>query len=214
VGRAKDDAARGEALADLQAGVTRATRLAEQLLALARSEPDGLAVSKTIDLRALLQECVVAYAPLAANRGVDLGIETSDAATVTGDADALRVMFNNLVDNATKYTPHGGRVDVSLRDEGGRPVVRIADSGPGIEPADRDRVFDRFYRAYGRGGQRIRVGNRAPYRDPAPCNRDARRIAGGWSASQCAVLKTAPFRTKTPRKTLIKRVDASQIRFR
>jgi two-component system OmpR family sensor kinase len=147
VARAQDDSARSEALADLQAGVTRATRLAEQLLALARAEPDGGAVSGSLDLRELLQECVATYAPLAMNRGVDLGIDASDPATVTGDAEALRVMFNNLVDNATKYTPQGGRVDVSLRIEEGRPVARIADTGPGIDPAERERVFDRFYRA-------------------------------------------------------------------
>jgi len=156
VARARDETARGEALADLQAGVTRATRLAEQLLALARAEPDGVAVAEALDLRALLQDCVATYAPLAMNRGVDLGIEASEAATVTGEAEALRVMFHNLLDNATKYTPQGGRVDVSLRVEGGRPVVRIADSGPGIAPADRERVFDRFYRA-GAGADRART---------------------------------------------------------
>jgi len=147
VGRAKDEAARNEALADLQAGVTRATRLAEQLLALARAEPDGAAVTDAVDLCSLLHECVAAYAPLALDRGVDLGVEASEAATVTGEADALRVMLNNLIDNATKYTPRGGRVDVSLCLEDGHPVVRIADSGPGIDPAERERVFDRFYRA-------------------------------------------------------------------
>ncbi|MEW9582143.1 ATP-binding protein [Paraburkholderia sp. DGU8] len=147
VGRAKDEAGRNEALADLQAGVTRATRLAEQLLALARAEPDGAAVTDAVDLCSLLHECVAAYAPLALDRGVDLGVEASEAATVTGDADALRVMLNNLIDNATKYTPRGGRVDVSLCVEGEHPVVRIADSGPGIDPAERERVFDRFYRA-------------------------------------------------------------------
>jgi two-component system OmpR family sensor kinase len=115
-----------------------------------------VAITDAIDLRRLLQECVAAYAPLALNRGVDLGVEASEAATVIGDADALRVMFNNLVDNATKYTPQGGRVDVSLRVEGGHPVVRIADNGPGIDPADRDRVFDRFYRA-GAGANRARA---------------------------------------------------------
>jgi len=156
VSRAKEDATRGEALADLQAGVTRATRLAEQLLALARSEPDGLATTDAIDLRALLSDCVLAYAPLAQDRGVDLGIEASESATVIGDPESLRVMFNNLVDNATKYTPRGGRVDVSLHVEGGHPVVRIADSGPGIEPAERERVFNRFYRA-GAGENRVRT---------------------------------------------------------
>ncbi|KGS98145.1 histidine kinase-, DNA gyrase B-, and HSP90-like ATPase family protein [Burkholderia pseudomallei] len=65
------------------------------------------------------------------------------------DADpaALRVMFNNLLDNAVKYTPAGGRIDVSLtRGEGARACVQIGDSGPGIPAAERERVFDRFYR--------------------------------------------------------------------
>ncbi len=56
-------------------------------------------------------------------------------------------MFNNLLDNAVKYTPDGGRIDVSLSfDEAGRALVRIADSGPGIPAEERERVFDRFYR--------------------------------------------------------------------
>ena len=147
VARAKDDDGRREALADLQSGITRATRLAEQLLALARSEPDSEVPAREVDLKALLGDCVAAYVPLAQQRGVDLGIEESVAADVRGDPEALRVMLNNLLDNATKYTPHGGRVDVSLRVDEGHPVVRIADSGPGIPVAERSRVFDRFYRA-------------------------------------------------------------------
>ena len=146
VARARDDETRREALGDLQAGVTRATRLAEQLLALARSEPDGHARAQSVDLHALLDDCVLNYAPLAQQRGVDLGIEESTDAHVHGDADALRVMFNNLLDNATKYTPAGGRVDVRLIVNDGHPVVRIEDSGPGIPVDERARVFDRFYR--------------------------------------------------------------------
>ena len=156
VARAQDDASRKEALADLQEGIARATRLAEQLLALARSEPDSKTAMQQVDLHALLDECVGAYVLLAQERGVDLGIETSESASVTGDADALRVMFSNLVDNATKYTPRGGRVDVSLKVEEGHPVVRIADSGPGIPATERDRVFDRFYRV-GEGASRART---------------------------------------------------------
>ncbi|WP_028225840.1 ATP-binding protein [Paraburkholderia ferrariae] len=156
VARAKDDEARREALTDLQAGVTRATRLAEQLLALARSEPDGHARVRSVDLHALLDDCVAAYAPVAQQRGVDLGIEGSAPATVHGDPDALRVMLNNLLDNATKYTPPGGRVDVSLRVDEGHPVVGIADSGPGIPVQERSRVFDRFYRV-GAGAARART---------------------------------------------------------
>jgi len=146
VARAKDDDSRKEALDDLQAGITRATRLAEQLLALARSEPDGKNTTTPVDLHALLDECVGASVLVAQQRGVDLGIEATEAATVTGDPNALRVMFNNLIDNATKYTPDGGRVDVCLRVDEGRPVVEISDNGPGIPAEERERVFDRFYR--------------------------------------------------------------------
>ncbi|WP_153101046.1 ATP-binding protein [Paraburkholderia hayleyella] len=156
VARAHDDVTRSEALTDLQAGVARATRLVGQLLALARSEPDQHGVPQRVELQPLLGECVAACASLAEARGVDLGIEASEAASVTGDAEALRVMFNNLLDNATKYTPAGGRVDVSLQVEAGHPVVRIDDSGPGIAPAERGRVFDRFYRV-GAGANRERT---------------------------------------------------------
>nr|WP_241014779.1 ATP-binding protein [Burkholderia sp. Ac-20379] len=147
VARAQDDETRREALADLQSGVTRATRLAEQLLALARSEPDGATVREPVALTEVLAHCVSAQAVVAQRRNIDLGIEEAQRATVDGDIGALRVLFNNVLDNAVKYTPEGGRVDVSLSfDEAGRALVRVADSGPGIPPAERERVFDRFYR--------------------------------------------------------------------
>ena len=156
VARAKDDESRKEALDDLQAGITRATRLAEQLLALARSEPDGKSETKPVDLHALLDECVGGSVLVAQQRGVDLGIEANEPATISGDANALRVMFNNLIDNATKYTPSGGRVDVCLQVKDGNPTVELADTGPGIPADERERVFDRFYRA-GMGASRART---------------------------------------------------------
>ncbi|KND61355.1 Sensory histidine kinase QseC [Candidatus Burkholderia verschuerenii] len=156
VARAQDDATRREALEDLHEGIARATRLAEQLLALARSEPDGKAVDTQVDLNVLLDDCVRNYVLVAQQRGVDLGIESSEPAMVTGDPDSLRVMFNNLIDNATKYTPKGGRVDVALKVEDGHPVVDISDSGPGIPQEERERVFDRFYRV-GEGENRART---------------------------------------------------------
>lgn len=151
VARARTDEERREALADLLAGVTRANRLAEQLLALARAEPERALATQRVDLATLLADCVGAYAPLAQRRNVDLGFEkresAADALAVTGDPEALRMLFGNLLDNAVKYTPAVGRVDVSLgRDDAGRPRVEIADSGPGIPAAERERVFDRFYR--------------------------------------------------------------------
>ncbi|MDN7755380.1 ATP-binding protein [Burkholderia gladioli] len=146
VARAQDDETRREALADLQSGVTRATRLAEQLLALARSEPDGATVREPVALADVLAHCVSAQAVVAQKRNIDLGIEEAQPAIVDADIGALRVMLNNVLDNAVKYTPEGGRIDVSLSFNEGRALVRVADSGPGIPPEERERVFDRFYR--------------------------------------------------------------------
>jgi two-component system OmpR family sensor kinase len=107
-------------------------------------------------MHALLDDCVGSYVLLAQQRGVDLGIEANEPATLDGDVNALRVMLSNLIDNATKYTPRGGRVDVSLRVDHGQPLVQIADSGQGIPASERERVFDRFYRV-GVGASRART---------------------------------------------------------
>ena len=156
VARAQDDATRREALRDLHEGIARATRLAEQLLALARSEPDGKGIETQVELSELLEGCVRGYVLVAQERGVDLGIDASEPASVKGDPDSLRVMFNNLIDNATKYTPRGGRVDACLKVEDGHPLVEISDTGPGIPAEERERVFDRFYRV-GEGANRART---------------------------------------------------------
>jgi two-component system, OmpR family, sensor kinase len=147
--RARNDAERREATQDLKHGVERATRLVEQLLALARSEPASNAAPAfaPVVLRPLVEDCVRSYAALASERGIDLGVERADEATVNGDAAALRVMIGNLLDNAVKYTPRGGRIDVSVDASDARhPRIVIEDTGPGIPPAERARVFDRFYR--------------------------------------------------------------------
>lgn len=70
----------------------------------------------------------------------------ADAVAVPADREGLYVMLSNLVDNAIRYSPHGGRVDVSTFALGGEAVVEVVDDGPGIPEHDRERVFDRFYR--------------------------------------------------------------------
>jgi two-component system OmpR family sensor kinase len=104
-----------------------------------------------VDLAALAAQVVGEHAMLAATRGIDLGLVHADAASVSGDADGLRTLLANLVDNAIRYTPGGGQVDVSLRREGERTVLTVRDTGPGIPPEERERVFDRFYRREGSG---------------------------------------------------------------
>ena len=83
---------------------------------------------------------------------IDLGLAQSAPLSVNGDGDALRALLRNLVDNAIRYTPEGGRVDVSILEESGRPVLRVCDSGRGIPPGERERVFERFYRTPGSEG--------------------------------------------------------------
>ena len=150
---ASGDEQRAHAREQLAAGVARATRLVEQLLALARHEGRAQGERGDVALDALAREVVTEIVPFADAKHVDLGVATAEPAVVTGDGDALRVMLRNLVDNAVRYSPQGGRVDVSVTQEGGArrgpAVVEIADLGPGIPAEERERVFDRFYRLPG-----------------------------------------------------------------
>ena len=147
--RAATEAERRKALADLKSGLERATRLSEQLLTLARSEPGVDAPERPealVDLTALAREVIAELAPLAAEKAVDLGLSEGGKAVVRGDAEALRTLLSNLIDNAVRYTASNGRVDITAQAEGDRVALAVRDNGPGIAPAERARVFDRFYR--------------------------------------------------------------------
>jgi signal transduction histidine kinase len=97
------------------------------------------------DLAELAREAIVARAPVAADKGVDFGLARAAPAHVRGDPASLAILMSNLIDNALRYTPPGGRVDVAV-DDGMDPTFSVTDSGPGIAPEERERVFDRFYR--------------------------------------------------------------------
>jgi two-component system, OmpR family, sensor kinase len=152
--RAGSDEERRAALGDLKSGLERATRLSEQLLTLAREEP-GVAENAltSVDLRAVARDAIQALAPLAAAKAIDLGLvdapvdaAAADSAIVTGGADALRTLVSNLIDNAVRYTPARGRVDVSVVQESDSVVLTVRDTGPGVPQGERTRIFDRFYR--------------------------------------------------------------------
>ncbi|MGE0096868.1 MAG: ATP-binding protein [Hydrogenophaga sp.] len=149
--RARDDATRALAVERLLAGIDRATRLVEQLLALAQQQSHRLeeAPARPVPLAAVAAQVVADAAPLAASRRVDLGLCKSEPEQVMAHAEPLRILLANLVDNALKYTPEGGTVDVAWRREGAQVVLVVEDSGPGISESDRDRVLDRFYRVPG-----------------------------------------------------------------
>ncbi|MFN5049467.1 ATP-binding protein [Roseateles sp.] len=144
--RAGDEAARAQARSRLAAGVDRASHLVEQLLLLARQE-SGRGTAQALALEPLLRRVLAEQVGAAQARGIDLGLLRADAVQIMGWPDALAVLLRNLLDNAIKYSPEGGKVDVLLLDEGERARLRIEDSGPGIAPEERERVFDRFYRS-------------------------------------------------------------------
>ncbi len=148
--RATDQAERGEALGSLKQGVERASHLVQQLLTLAREEDlPAQTGAAAVRLDELAREVVAEFTPLAQTRGVDLGLARIEAVTAAGAAAGLRTLLSNLVDNAVRYTPAPGRVDIAAFRDGAQAALEVSDSGPGIPPEERTRVFDRFYRRAG-----------------------------------------------------------------
>jgi two-component system sensor histidine kinase TctE len=139
------------ALLDMIAGETdRAGHLANQLLALARAEP-GIslpAARQAVNLHTVAGRAVQEWVRQALQRNIDLGFELEDA-WILGDPSLLRELLVNLLDNAVTYTGAEGRVTVRTRVESGRVILEIEDDGPGIPDAERERVFERFYRIPG-----------------------------------------------------------------
>ena len=151
--RASQEPAEREAgISRLNQGIDRAIRLVEQLLQLAREEagakPAGDGTG-AVDLQSVVQLSVADVLPQAVRKRIDLGLagNTPVLLKVSGQTEGLRILVRNLLENAVKYTPPDGRVDVSLADQQGQPVLTVEDSGPGIAPENRHRVFDRFFRA-------------------------------------------------------------------
>lgn len=133
--------------ASLARGVKRASALVGQLLRLARLDELVAPLSETVEVGPLLLDCVGDHVVLAERKGIDLGARMETSATLHGSVEELRVLFANLIDNAVRYTPPGGQVDVSLTLRDGRSVVEVLDTGPGLPPGAESRIFDRFYRA-------------------------------------------------------------------
>ncbi|AYQ28680.1 two-component sensor histidine kinase [Polaromonas sp. SP1] len=154
-------------IARLNQGIDRAIRLVEQLLVLAREEAkEGPAAGAAmpVDLRDIVKLAVADVLPHAHHKEIDLGVAgglPEGPVQVSGHEEALRILLRNLLDNAVKYTPAAGRVDVSLEAQDGLPVLVVQDSGPGIAQEDRGRVFDRFFRASGATGATGQAGESA-----------------------------------------------------
>ncbi|MEI7970692.1 MAG: ATP-binding protein [Betaproteobacteria bacterium] len=144
---AATDAERATALHHLEDAIERSVHLVQQLLTMARQDPDAVEAKFSVfELNPVVKDVLARQEPIARSRGIDLGMTRDDSVRLNGDSEALAILVNNLVDNAIRYTPSGGKVDVALRRQGNEALLEVSDTGPGIPLEDRERVFDRFHR--------------------------------------------------------------------
>lgn len=142
---------RQHAMAQLEHGVDRGIRLIGQLLTLARLDPEqALPQTEVVDLGALAQAVCAELAPLALQREQALALEVEpNLPTLLGNGDMLSMLVGNLLDNAIRYSPQGGHIQVDIGQSDAGLQMTVSDDGPGIPTSLRQRVFDRFYRGAG-----------------------------------------------------------------
>lgn len=147
--RARDAAERDHALGQIGISVARASRLVEQLLTLARLDPAASLGQTDVRLDLLATEVCADHGPAALDKNIALELDAPLPVTLTGQPELMRILLRNLVDNAVRYTPAGGQVGVAVHATADTVVVSVHDSGPGIPPAERTRVLERFQRLAG-----------------------------------------------------------------
>jgi len=140
------DAAPREGVAMMRDEAARMGRLVANLLLLARGDEARVIDRRPVELDVLLLEAARQARAPAAARGVIVALGHEDQAMARGDADLLKQLVLNLVDNAVAYTPPGGRVELSLDVDGDQARLSVRDTGAGIPSADLERIFERFYR--------------------------------------------------------------------
>jgi len=144
---AKTREQQNESLNQVILGVDRTTHLVEQLLTLARLEPELVARDFTqVDLADLIIEESALLSPLAIGKNLDISFDNTPIKPIKGNEASLRILLRNLLTNAISYTPTGGRIIISLSEKDEHTLLVIEDSGPGISEEDRERVMERFYR--------------------------------------------------------------------
>jgi two-component system OmpR family sensor kinase len=138
-----------ERLAVLRQGIERGRNLLDQLLTLAKAQAVAESPKSPVSLHGVFRRVLEDLMPLAEAKHIDIGSEgEQDAQVWVSELDMIAVV-KNLVDNAIRYTPAGGRVDLSVKTVEGRTALCVEDTGPGIAVSERERVFDPFYRTLG-----------------------------------------------------------------
>ena len=150
-----------KSLRQIDTATARTTHLVNQLLSLARAEPGAnrLYAPQPLDLNELARHTTTEWVPRAIDRNIDLGFDgVAAAAPIGGDPILLKELLGNLLDNAIRYTPPGGQVTVAVTPHANSCVLSVEDNGPGIPPAERERVFERFHRLLGNGADGCGLG--------------------------------------------------------
>jgi two-component system sensor histidine kinase TctE len=159
--RERDPQAIAHSLGHIRSATERSAHLVNQLLALARAEPgaDRPERFQPVDLAQLARDATTDWVSAALRKSLDLGFESEpQGAQVSGDAVLLRELLSNLIDNAIRYTPEGGRVTVSVANTGAEVALRVEDNGPGVPDEERAQVFERFHRVLGTGQEGCGLG--------------------------------------------------------
>jgi len=147
--RAKTQESQLKAFSRLHEGIERATRLVQQLLTIARLDPDATQKPFVpVDLEKVLRSTQDEMTVVAGQKSIEITSELHST-IVNGMEDALKLLVTNLTDNAIRYTPEGGKIRLRVSRFAQQAIVEISDNGPGIAPEERERIFDRFYRALG-----------------------------------------------------------------
>jgi len=149
-GAASDDERR-HALDNVVAGCDRAAHLVQQLLTLARLEPDQARSRERCDLRAIAAVTIAELAPAAIAKGVDIQLEEGVPVAVPCEPALVGILMRNLIDNAVRYSPSSGAVRVAVAETAAGAEFSVVDQGPGIAPEQRTLVWARFYRVLGSG---------------------------------------------------------------
>ena len=145
--RTPDPEERQAAIAKALRGTNRMSHLVAQLLALARLEAESAdQPDAKVNLGDLLQDVVAGLTHQAESRGIQLQADTEPNCVLTGNSELLRVLLRNLIDNAIRYVPDGGKVRVLLAMEKGHVVLTVEDNGPGVAVEERDQIGQRFHR--------------------------------------------------------------------
>jgi signal transduction histidine kinase len=187
-GLAEDAEARDASLAVIRAETDRLARLVRDVLDLARMEAHQFTLEEEeVELRRLVEQAYQSFTEEARRRGIDYECSFAADPVISTDGDRVLQVVSNLLDNAFAWTPDGGRVALELAAENGKIAVSVSDSGPGIGPAERERIFRPFW---SRAGDGTGLG--------LPIARELAHALGGELALESEVGKGSRFELRLP----------------